>query len=374
MNTENIPQMGSEMPNTAVSVYGQQDAMDDFPVLKAFQQYIDAEQNKARKRLYSMAIFFGIFTFAVIAIFVTLLLAANERNQALNDRLVEYVMKERATTQVVPSPVVVQQQPQADSAALKTLTEKLDAMRTQLNASEARHAAEQKKIAELQKEKEKPLVPSATDLEIQRLKAQLQAEREKNSAEREARREQELEAYRRKHYPELYQPKPVPQPQPKPTPKVVAPVVLEDLDEETDSELTDEELAELAEAAKKNVRRTQQPPKQRKSHVRKHAPLSDATAVTYFDDDAEGDEDAEPTQVQPTKKTTRVKPKPTTKEPAEKEVAEKDQPAEAKTKVEKPLIKAPASLAQTNATSTAISPAAFKIDVNGKKSTWRLPD
>ena len=35
----------------AVSVYGQTDGLDDFPVLKAFQQYIDSEQAKARKRM-----------------------------------------------------------------------------------------------------------------------------------------------------------------------------------------------------------------------------------------------------------------------------------------------------------------------------------
>ena len=37
--------------NTAVSVYDAGNAMDDFPVLKAFQQYIDAEQAKAQKRM-----------------------------------------------------------------------------------------------------------------------------------------------------------------------------------------------------------------------------------------------------------------------------------------------------------------------------------
>jgi hypothetical protein len=35
------------IPPNAVSLYNN-DAMDDFPVLKAFQQYIDAEHAKAR--------------------------------------------------------------------------------------------------------------------------------------------------------------------------------------------------------------------------------------------------------------------------------------------------------------------------------------
>ena len=43
MSDNNIPGVDSAIPaQNAVSVYSQ-DAMDDFPVLKAFQQYIDAE-------------------------------------------------------------------------------------------------------------------------------------------------------------------------------------------------------------------------------------------------------------------------------------------------------------------------------------------
>ena len=51
MSENSIPEVDPAIPpRNAVSVYSQ-DAMDDFPVLKAFQQYIDAEQAKARKRL-----------------------------------------------------------------------------------------------------------------------------------------------------------------------------------------------------------------------------------------------------------------------------------------------------------------------------------
>ena len=72
-----------EIPRNAVSIYGNNDAMDDFPVLKAFQQYIDAEHAKARKRLISLGIFFGVFTGIVIAVFVALLMNVSARNQAL---------------------------------------------------------------------------------------------------------------------------------------------------------------------------------------------------------------------------------------------------------------------------------------------------
>ena len=93
-HTTDIPEVDNPMPNNAVRLYGQ-DAMDDFPVLKAFQQYIDAEQAKARKRLLALGIFFGILTGAIIAVFVILLLNVSQRNQELNDKLVEYAMKDR---------------------------------------------------------------------------------------------------------------------------------------------------------------------------------------------------------------------------------------------------------------------------------------
>ena len=62
-----IPEIDPEIPENAVSLYGQTDAMDDFPVLKAFQQYIDSEQAKARKRMLMLCIFFGILMTVVIS-------------------------------------------------------------------------------------------------------------------------------------------------------------------------------------------------------------------------------------------------------------------------------------------------------------------
>ena len=205
MNDNRISGVDSAIPpNSAVSIY-QQDGMDDFPVLKAFQQYIDAEQAKARKRLVTMGVFFVILTGAVIAIFVAMLANLSQRNQTLNDRLVEFVMKERERQNAS----VVVQPPQADNSALVTaLTAKLDAVEQKLvesqkKAEQARAEAAAKAAAEAAKQKSQ----TAEELEILRLKAQLSAEREKAAAEKERRRQEELEAYRRKHYPEHYRPK-----------------------------------------------------------------------------------------------------------------------------------------------------------------------
>ncbi len=205
MRTDNPIESGFGQPR-AVSVYDATDALGDFPVLKAFQQYIDAEQAKARKRLLAMGVFFGALTFAVIAIFVLLLVNVSSRNQQLNDRLIEFAMKDRAAG----SPVVVQ--PPQDSAAILALTTRLEALQqklaeTQSKADRAMAEAEARVRQAVAAEATKPSPPSAETLEIQSLKAQLAAEKERASAEKERRREEELEAYRRKHYPELYAPR-----------------------------------------------------------------------------------------------------------------------------------------------------------------------
>ena len=214
MNTNaEMPEIDNSMPRNAVRLYG--DAMDDFPVLKAFQQYIDAEQAKARKRLLSLGIFFGILTGAIIAVFVVLLLNVSQRNQDLNDRLVEYAMKDRSQQ----SAVVVQ--PPQDNSAILAMTAKLEDLQKKLLESQAKAereaavAAERARIAA--EEAAKPKGPTPEQLEISRLTALLAAEREKATAkakseeekakakeEKERKRQEELEAYRRKHYPEFY--------------------------------------------------------------------------------------------------------------------------------------------------------------------------
>lgn len=233
--------LGREIPPTAVSLYSQDSGMDDFPVLKAFQQYIDSEQAKARKRVVSLGIFFMILTGAVIAVFVVLLIGMSDRNQQLNDRLLEYVMRDR-TGPSAAAPVVVQQ-PAQDNSALMALTAKLESMERKLaeqkaaeeksalekaaadrlsaQRAEAEREAEEKaraeaaqkaaaEKAELERRRDEEARKAAAlkeELETMRLKARLAAEREKILQEKGRRREAELEAYRRKHYPELYEKK-----------------------------------------------------------------------------------------------------------------------------------------------------------------------
>ena len=204
---DGIPEVDPEIPENAVRLYGESDAMDDFPVLKAFQQYIDAEQSKARKRMLILCVFFGVLMTVVIAVFLALLLNVSSRNQSLNDRLVEYAMKERER---MSSPIVVQQPQQpSDSSAILALTTKIEDLQKKLDANRAKEEAQQRQ-AEI--EAAKPKGPTPEELEIKRLNALLAAEKEKRAAEkakmdaeRERQRQIELEEYRRKHYPELYE-------------------------------------------------------------------------------------------------------------------------------------------------------------------------
>lgn len=213
--TPNIPEAEPEITTNhhAVSLYSRE-IPDDFPVLKAFQQYIDAEQEKARKRMLTMSIFFGCLLTVVITFFLVMLSSASARNQALNDRLIDYAIKDRER-----QASVVVQQPQ-DNSAILSLTARLDEMQKQLMAAQQQAVqAEQARTeaarqAAEQAEKDREAIALALEkkktqeaLEVERLKALLAAEREKAIAEREKKREAELEEYRRKHYPEYYRSK-----------------------------------------------------------------------------------------------------------------------------------------------------------------------
>jgi hypothetical protein len=238
---ENSPiDIDPEIPRNAVSIYGNNDAMDDFPVLKAFQQYIDAEHAKARKRLISLGIFFGAFTGVIIAIFVVLLMNVSARNQALNDRLIEFAMKDRDRGQ--QAAVVVQPPIQQDNSALMAVTAKLESLQKQLLESrKEKEAAEEKK-----KEPEAAKGPSPAELEVLKLKALLSAEKEKLAEEKKRQKELELEAYRRKYYPELYEdekPEPVRKPAARKTSARQKPAAIDDIDEEDDDISLDDDGA-----------------------------------------------------------------------------------------------------------------------------------
>jgi len=202
-NDDNASLRDGGIPQRAVSLYGQNDGMDDFPVLKAFQQYIDAEQEKARKRILSLGIFFGLILLVVIAVFMVLLYGINQRNQALGDRLFEYAMKdsERRTAVETRQNDVP---PTNNDAAITALSESLKALQKQIE----NNAVQQQTIAKATPkqediERERQIREEAE--KIQREKEQLELDKKKLSAERERLHQLEIENQRRKLYPELYE-------------------------------------------------------------------------------------------------------------------------------------------------------------------------
>ena len=258
--------MNPDIPENAISIYGQNDATDDFPVLKAFQQYIDSEQAKARKRMILLCAFFGVLMFVVVSVFVVLLIGVSSRNQMLNDRLFEYAMKDRHQRVEQQAAAVDRQQPSQDAAAILALTTKLEDMQKKLAESQA--SAERAEKAAV--EAAKPKAPTPEELEIARLKALLSSEREKMAVEREKQRQAELEEYRRKHYPELYEKKVLP--------KDDVPAKRNAPEKSANDELL-EEVDQI---------------------------LNESKAVSYFDDDA--DEDAVPAKK--AKSPSRPQPQP----------------------------------------------------------------
>ena len=72
-----------------LSIVPSEGASNEFPVLKAFQEYIDAEQAKARKRMLGLSVFFIVLLFVVVVTFVLILTTVLNRNQSLSDRLLD---------------------------------------------------------------------------------------------------------------------------------------------------------------------------------------------------------------------------------------------------------------------------------------------
>ena len=165
----------------------------EFPVLKAFQEYIDAEQAKARKRMLGLSVFFIVLLSVVVVTFVLILTTVLNRNQSLSDRLLDYALKERDRSPAqVSMPVVQQAQPSAD--IVKTLVERLEREQAEMKAAfeKQKQEAEEKAIA-AERERKK---------ELKRLQLELDAERAK--AKSEANKKVEIERHRRRLYPDYY--------------------------------------------------------------------------------------------------------------------------------------------------------------------------
>lgn len=202
----------AEPANNAVSVYGQNDAMDDFPVLKAFQQYVDAEQAKAQKRTTMLCIFFAVIMAIVVGVFVLLLLSISHRNDTLNDQVFQLLLKGRDSQM----PLVIQQ-PQlanpSNDGAVKALSDAMAALQLQLAEQQSKAYAATSRAAKTDSGVEQS--PSRDQFvqerqnraeaeNLRRIRELLDSQRKELAAEKERLHQKEIELQRRKLYPELY--------------------------------------------------------------------------------------------------------------------------------------------------------------------------
>ena len=214
----------------AVSLFGQSGGVNDFPVLKAFQEYIDAEQAKARKRMLGLSVFFIVLLIVVVITFTLVVTTVIGRNQSLSDRLLDIALREKAPAQPVvnvqsPAPAVVQ--PSTESAELIRLREELRREKEERKAEQAKRDEDRfnKLVEAISKQPQQPvaspapvvvttspssvLQPAAAEsAELIRLREELRREKEERKAEqakaKEEKRKAEIEAHRRRLYPEYY--------------------------------------------------------------------------------------------------------------------------------------------------------------------------
>ena len=244
--SEDMSSVHAENQTTAVSIFGEAGASGDFPVLKAFQQYIDAEQAKARKRMVWLTAFFVTLLIVIVVVFSVImsaiisrdqqnLSAIAERNQELSNKLLDIALKNREQP---PQPVV--QQPQPDT--MKPVLEKLESLATAMARPQPQPVQQPQDTMKPVLEKlesiatamarpqpvqaaqpvvqppavvpppQQPLPTQAELLEslrlqedMKRLQAELKAEQERQlKAEQERKRQEEVERHRRRLYPEYY--------------------------------------------------------------------------------------------------------------------------------------------------------------------------
>ncbi len=220
--TANEPQRAQGGPTSAVSVFGQTGNMADFPVLKAFQEYVDAEQAKSRKRMLGLSVFFVILLIVVVVTFTLVLTTVINRNQSLSDRLLDVALRERNAA-VQPPVAAVQPQPTDGDSVVKPLLKKLESLAEAISES-ARQKLQPPAPAPVQPAPQAVPAPAATQpavsqpaetLEMLRLKEELRRQHEALDAERqkikeareklkEDRRQAEIEQHRRRLYPEHY--------------------------------------------------------------------------------------------------------------------------------------------------------------------------
>lgn len=185
------------MDNTLSIVPSGEGNSNDFPVLKAFQEYIDAEQAKARKRMLGLSVFFIILLVVVVCTFALVLTVVVNRNQALSDKLLDYALNDSRRSSQPPVQVVAPQ-PQVTQSALQDVMKPIiERLEREQAAMKSAYEKQQREAQALSAAREK-----AHDEELRKAHEELKRERE--LARKEAERQAQIERHRRKLYPDYY--------------------------------------------------------------------------------------------------------------------------------------------------------------------------
>jgi len=171
------PEAAGKSGGDLVTMYhAQQSGGESFPVLQAFQEYIDAERKQARKRVVQLSVGFAAILGLVVVGFLFAGVAMLKNMTDMQNRLVEVVADQsRQPYRVEQAPVQQPVQPSASSSSpaleesLREMSRLLVSMREQSD----------KKDIEKPVEKRAPSV-NAPDPAVEALKAELQAIKEQN--------------------------------------------------------------------------------------------------------------------------------------------------------------------------------------------------
>ena len=209
--------------NSQLSIYGNEEALNEFPVLKAFQQYIDAEQAKAHKRVSQLCIFFTALMVIIVSVFVVLLISVSSKNSELSGQMLALMMKERSAQAAQPVIIQPSQQAQPSNGAderyireISSLVEKISGKMNMIESSikdNATNVAQEENRAKSLRESldRQSSALKKREMDVAREKQSMESERMKIEQEKallakqkEELRQKEIELQRRKLYPELY--------------------------------------------------------------------------------------------------------------------------------------------------------------------------
>ena len=215
MNPEITEPEAATPTSNAVSIFGQGGSPNDFPVLKAFQEYIDAEQAKARKRMLGLSVFFIVLLVVIVITFTLVVMSVINRNQSLSDRLLDIALREKSPAQPVvnvqspPPAPVVQPVVHSQEESLKPVMEEIGKLSAALVKAQQQPIPVAQPAPVVVTTAPQPVVqPAAESAELARLREELRREKEERKAEQEKAKEEkrlaEIEAHRRRLYPEYY--------------------------------------------------------------------------------------------------------------------------------------------------------------------------